>query len=511
MEAVFGHLLGAFAALASPAILLLMLAGVAIGIVLGAMPGFGSSQALALLFPLTFAMSVDQAVLFFLAVYSAVEYGSSIPAILIRTPGTGASAITVLDGYAMARKGLARKALRISLYTGVAGGIVSTVIFIVAGTSLGHVALMFGPGELFAVGVFGLSIVASFFGRDAARGFLAAGIGLLLATVGSSGFGGLRFDFGQGYLSDGIPLVIVIIAFLAGPEAFRLLVDNRRTVESKEEAVGTSDAGDQNRITPEEAWQLVPTVARSSLIGTAIGIVPGAGASVAAMLAYSEEKRWSKRPEAFGTGISEGIAAPECSNNAVVAGTLVPSLSLGIPGSGGAAILLGVLISKGVVPGPMLFQQHGTFVMTVFVGLLAINVFLLIVGLICTRPFSLVAKVPLRVLGPFVLLLIVVGSYAYANYTTHIVMVLVLSAAAFFFERVGIPVVPIVLAFIMGPIIEENLNRALTITGGDLGAVLSRPITVVILLLALATAVYSVRSMLRAAKLAAERPAGDER
>lgn len=500
METLLGQLLGAVSAVASLKILALMFAGVTVGIILGAMPGFGSSQSLALLFPLTFAMSVDQAVLFFLAVYSAVEYGSSIPAILIRTPGSGASAITVLDGYTMARKGLARKALRISLYSGVVGGIFSTLIFLAAGTSLGHVALKFGPGELFAVGVFGLSIVASFFGRDAARGFLAAGIGLLLATVGSSGFGGLRFTFDQGYLTDGIPLVVVIIAFLAGPEAFRLLVEHRRTVEDGD-VNDASGRGVDNRITPQEAKALIPALVRSSIIGTAVGVVPGAGASVAAMLAYSEERRWSKHPEKFGTGINEGIAAPECSNNAVVAGTLVPSLSLGIPGSGGAAILLGVLISKGVVPGPLLFRDHGTFVMTVFVGLLAVNVMMLIVGLIGNRPFGLVARVPLRVLGPFVLLLIVVGTYAYANYTGHVVMVLLLSAIAYHFEKIGIPVVPIVLAFIMGPIIEENLNRALTITAGDITAVLSRPIVATILVLALATAIYSIRSMFRMAKL----------
>lgn len=499
METLFGQLAGATYALASPTLLLIMMAGVAIGIVLGAMPGFGSSQALALLFPLTFAMTVDQAVLFFLAVYSAVEYGSSIPAILIRTPGSGASAITVLDGYAMARNGLARKALRISLYSGVVGGIFSTVIFILAGTTLGHVALMFGPGELFAVGVFGLSIVASFFGGDAARGFLAAGIGLLLATVGSSSFGGLRFTFEQGYLSEGIPLVVVIIAFLAGPEAFRLLVEHRRTVDVRDDG-SPEAAGKDNRISPAEARALFPTIVRSSVIGTAIGIIPGAGASVAAMLAYSEEQRWSKRPEAFGTGINEGIAAPECANNAVVAGTLVPSLSLGIPGSGGAAILLGVLISKGVVPGPLLFRDHGTFVMTVFVGLLVVNVMMLIVGLIGNRPFGLVARVSPRILGPFVLLLIVVGTYAYANYAGHIVMVLVLSAIAYHFEKLNIPVVPIVLAFIMGPIIEDNLSRALTITGGNVSGILLRPITAVILLLALVTAVYSIAAMLRTAR-----------
>lgn len=509
MESLFANLGSAFDALNSSTIILTMLAGVAIGVILGAMPGFGSSQALALLFPVTFAMTVDQAVLFFLAVYSAVEYGSSIPAILIRTPGTGASAVTVLDGYAMTRQGLARKALRISLYSGVIGGTTSTIIFIFAGTSLGYAALAFGPSELAAVGVFGLVIVGSFFGKDPARGFLATGIGLLLASVGSSGFGGLRFTFNQAYLIDGIPLVVVIIAFLAGPEAFRLLVDNRRNVE-KSVVIDPAEVNERNRITRADVRLLIPTWIRGSLLGTLAGIIPGAGGSVGAMLAYGEEKRWSKRPEKFGTGIPEGIAAPEVANNAVVAGTLVPTLSLGVPGSGGAAILLGVLVSKGVVPGPMMFREELDFVMTVFVGLLVINLFLLITGLLGTRTFSLVARVPLRLLGPFVLILIIAGSYAYANYTTHIVMVLVLSAIAYLLEKINIPVVPIVLAFIMGPIIEQNLNRALTINGGDFAGVIARPITATILFLAFLAVVYSVISILRAAKHAKPGDTGDD-
>ena len=504
METFFTNLVLAFGNLNSITIILTMLAGVAVGIILGALPGFGSSQALALLFPVTFAMTVDQAVLFFLAVYSAVEYGSSIPAILIRTPGTGASAVTVLDGYTMTRQGLARKALRISLYSGVIGGTTSTLIFILAGTSLGYAALAFGPAELAAVGVFGLAIVGSFFGKDPFRGFLATGIGLLLATVGSSGFGGTRFTFNESYLMDGIPLVVVIIAFLAGPEAFRLLVDNRSTIEKRND-VDAAEVRERNRVTREDVKLLIPTWLRGSLLGTLAGIIPGSGGSVGAMLAYGEEKRWSKRPEKFGTGIPEGIAAPEVANNAVVAGTLVPSLSLGVPGSGGAAILLGVLISKGVVPGPIMFREQLDFVMTVFVGLLLINLFLLITGLLGTRMFSLVARVPLRILGPFVLLLIIAGSYAYANSTSHIAMVLVLSAIAYLLEKINIPVVPIVLAFIMGPIIEQNLNRALIITSGELLPIITRPITVTILLLALITVIYSMIAIYRDTKRAGVR------
>ena len=194
-----------------------------------------------------------------------------------------------------------------------------------------------------------------------------------------------------------------------------------------------------NRIQLSEVRGLIPTWLRASAIGTFAGALPGAGASVGALLAYSEEKRWSRRSKEFGTGVPEGIAAPECANNAVVAGTLVPTLSLGIPGSGGAAILLGVLISKGVSPGPLLFRDHSDFVMKVFVGLLLINLLLLIVGILGTRMFALVSRVPQRVVGPFVLVLIVVGSYAYVNYTAHVVMVLVLAAVAYIFEKIEFP------------------------------------------------------------------------
>ncbi|MBT3764761.1 MAG: tripartite tricarboxylate transporter permease, partial [Rhodospirillales bacterium] len=334
----------------------ILLLGIILGILLGALPGFGSSQSMALLFPMTFAMSPEHAILFFIAVYSAAEYGGSVPAILIRTPGTPAQAVTVLDGYAMTRKGLAGKALKISLISGVLGGLISTMIFIVGATSLAEIGLQFGPGEMFALGIFGLSIIGTFFGKSPAKGFLAAGIGLMMGTIGSSGFGGLRFTFDQGYLMDGLPLIVVVIGLLAAPEGFRLLVDHRKTIEPTIATVDAEELKEKNKITSLDIRRLIPTWIRCSLIGTAIGIIPGAGASVGSLVAYNEEKRWSKRGDQFGTGVEEGLAAPEISNNSVVAGTLVPSLTLGIPGSGAAAILLGVLITKGVVPGPMLFE-----------------------------------------------------------------------------------------------------------------------------------------------------------
>lgn len=502
MGAAAGHM-------ASFGMIAAIVMGVAFGIVLGALPGFGSSQSLALLFPVTFAMPTDTAIVFFLAVYSAAEYGGSIPAILIRTPGTPAQSVTVLDGYAMAQKGFPNKALKISLYSGVIGGLTSTIIFILAGTSIAFVALQFGPGEMFALGIFGLSIIGSFFGKDPVRGFLATGIGLIIATVGSSGFGGMRFTFDQSYLMEGFPLVVVIIAFLAGPEALRLLIEHRKTIEPVKTVLDTAAEKVKDRVTLKDAKFLIPTWIRCSLIGTAIGALPGAGASVGALIAYSEERRWSKRGKDFGTGVEEGLAAPETANNAVVAGTLVPSLTLGIPGSGAAAILLSVLISKGVAPGPLLFRNEPELIATIFAGLLFINVWLLGIGFVFTRGFAFVSRIPRRVLGPFVLLLIMLGTYAYANYAAHVIMVLILSVVAYWFQKIDIPVVPIVLAFVMGPIVEHNLSLAMTIHAGDFMVVLTRPITLVILALSIATFAYSVISY-RRNRLTADAASADE-
>jgi putative tricarboxylic transport membrane protein len=493
MENFLSHAIPALAAVFSGKFLLLMLFGVIYGIVLGILPGFGAAQALALAFPFTYGMSTTGAVLFFIAIYSAAEYGGSIPAILIRTPGTPSAAVTVLDGYAMARKGFPNRALQISLGCGVVGGIISTLIFILAGAALSWIGLLFGPSQMFAVGVFGLSIIGGFLGKSAAKGFLATGIGLLLATVGSSGFGGMRFTFNQAWLLDGIPLIVLIIGLLAVPEALRLMIDDRNLVRERIDTAGNTATAKTDRMTYGDWRRLVPSMLRGSLIGTLVGVQPGAGGAVASILAYNEEKRFSKNPELFGTGIDEGIAAPETANNAVVAGALVPTLTFGIPGSGSAAILLGIMTTKGVVPGPSLFSQHASFVMAIFFGLIVCNLIMLAVGLAGAKLWGQVTKIPPHVLGPFIMLLIVVGAYSYQTQAADVIMTLILGVIAYYFEKVAIPVIPIVLAFIMGSIIEQNLNRALTIHAGDVTAVLSQPITVVILLLSAVTAILAFR------------------
>lgn len=496
MEQYFADLSIAVSVIASPKTLAIMFLGIVLGTMLGSLPGFGASQSLALLLPVTFAMSAEHAILFLLAIYSAAEYGGSIPAILIRTPGMPANAVTILDGYPMAQRGLANRALRISIYSGVIGGIVSTLIALVAGSSLAWIGLQFGPGEMFAIGVFGLTIVSSFFGRDPAKGFVATCVGLLLATIGTSGFGGMRFTWDQPYLMSGIPLIVVVIGVLAVPEAMRLLTEpSAPGVAEDPTDTATEKVKDQLRWV--DIKRLVPTWMRASLIGTGVGVVPGAGPEIASIISYNEERRWSKRGERFGTGVEEGLAAPETANNAVVAGTLVPSLALGVPGSGAAAILLGVIISKGVAPGPLLFSDNGDFVLTVFLGLIAGNLILLMVGVASARVWAQVARVPLEIVGPLVCVLILIGTYSFNGSPAHIVMVILLGLLAYHFNKIGIPSIPIVLAFVMGPIIEQNLNRALTISRGNLSDAILHPLTVTILLMSALTAIYGYLSSSR--------------
>lgn len=493
MEGILDNIGPAFGLVFQFECILVIALGVVAGIIMGILPGFGGSQALALMFPFTFVMSPAAAILFMMSVYSAAEYGGSIPAILIRTPGTTAAAMTVLDGYPMAQNGNARRALMISITSGVFGGIVSSLVFIVAATALAWVGLQFGPSEMFALGLLGLAIIGSFVGSSPTKGFIATGLGLLLSTVGESPFGAVRFAFDQPYLSDGIPLIVMIIAMLAAPEIFRLMMLTKETDSSR---AGMSkdmlnNKGDSFGF--RDFFKLLPTMCRGSLIGTAIGALPGPGPTVGTVIAYNEERRWSKNGDKFGTGVDEAVSAPESANNAVVAGAMVPALALGIPGSGAIAVLLGVLVSKNMVPGPLLFQEQGELVMAVFIGLIVCNLVLLMCGIVGIRVFAKIVDVPGRILGPFIMLMLIIGAYAHDNNLTHAAMVIVLGALAYLMDKFKFSTIPVILGFVMGPIIESNLNRAMVINRGDIFEVVSSPLTLVILGLAVITAYAAYR------------------
>ena len=472
-----------------PVNIALIVLGVFIGTAFGILPGFGGSQALALTFPFTFFMEPASAVMFMLSIYSGAEYGGSIPAILIKTPGTSAAIMTMLDGSPMALKGRPRRALQISNVSGVVGGLLSSVIFIFTASGLAWVGLQFGPSELFAVGLLGLTIVGGFVGKEPVKAFIGCTLGLLLATVGDSSFGGTRLTFDQPFLYDGIPLIVMIMAFLAAPEAMRLMLAAFAAAREDhgERSVAADDlvkSGANDGFGFRDVPKILPAALRGGLIGTAVGALPGPGPTVAAVLAYNEEKRWSKQRDLFGTGVDDAIAAPESSNNAVVAGALVPALALGVPGTGAIAILLGVLVSKGIVPGPTLFTQGGPLAMAIFIGLILCNIALLLVGWFGIRFFVPIAYVPAKILAPFVLTLLVVGAYAYDNSVVQVVMFLVLGGFAIILDKFGFSPLPVILGFVMGPIIETNLGRALIINRGDFVAAMSHPIALGLLVLA---------------------------
>lgn len=473
--------------------ILAIVVGVIIGVIIGILPGFGGSQALALMFPFTFVMSPPVAILFMMSIYSAAEYGGSIPAILIRTPGTTAAAMTVLDGYPMAQRGDAHRALMISITSGVFGGIVSSIIFIFAATALAWIGLKFGPSEMFALGLLGLAIIGSFVGSSPLKGFIGAALGLLLSTVGESPFGAVRFTFDLPYLADGIPLIVMIIAMLAAPEIFKLMMLTKED-EAKRQALAQDIlTSRKSSFGLRDVAKLLPTMIRGSFIGTAVGAIPGPGPTVGTVIAYNEEKRWSKNADKFGTGVDEAVSAPESANNAVVAGAMVPALALGIPGSGAIAVLLGVLVSKNMVPGPLLFSENGSLVMAVFIGLIVCNIALLVCGIVGIRYFVKIVDVPGRILGPFIMLMLIIGAYAHDNNIVHSGMMIILGAVAFLMERFRFSTIPVILGFVMGPIIEQNLNRAMVINLGDFIAVISTPLTMFILGLAVITAIAAYR------------------
>ena len=473
------HFAAGLVMLFQPDCLLACLVGMVVGIIFGVLPGIGASSGLAILFPFTFGMSTQASILLLLSAYTGCEYGGSITSITINIPGNAAAAVTCLDGYPLAKKGFARKALMISLWSGFVAGILSTIAFIVLATPLAWFALRFGPPEMFAVSLFGLSIISSLTGKSTLKGLIAVSIGLFIGVVGTDPFSGFgRFAFERPYLMDGIPLAVGFVGIFAIPEVIRMLEEAGFGETGKAESVqgkGLSFA---------EFKRLFPSMLRGSIIGTFVGIIPGLGTAIASFIAYNEEKRWSKRPADFGTGVEEGVASPEASNNAVVCACLIPSLALGIPGSASAAMFVGLLILKGIVPGPLMFEKSGPLIMLIFAGLILINFYMLAVSYLGLRISTAIAEVPAKLLGPFVFILCLTGVYAYGGSFYHVLCAFLIGVFCWLLEKIEIPVIPIALGMVMQNLIEENLIGSLMIHQGDFSVFFTRPISAVVITIA---------------------------
>jgi putative tricarboxylic transport membrane protein len=436
-------------------------AGVAWGILGGALPGISPSITMALLLPFTYGMDPTIAVVVLASTYVGAEYGGSIPAILIRTPGTNAAAATVIDGYAMKQQGRAGEALGISLYSGFIGGLFGLVMLVLLTERLSTLALAFTPAAYFALGVLGLSVIASLAGESLLKGAIAGIVGLMIATVGTDPVSGLtRFTFNSPELLSGIPPILVMVGVFA--------VGELMAQSAMPPSADAPDASARIRFPSGATWRRIAVPqAIGSAIGTIEGVVPGSGGTVSSFLAYNEARRWSRHKEEFGKGSPEGIAAPEAANNTVACTALIPMLSLGIPGSNSAAVLLGGFLMHGLIPGPMLFVQHGAVVNGLYAGLLAANVAMLVVGYVIMTPSLWLVNRPKPYLMAFIYALVVSGVYSIEGSLFHVGIALAFGVVGYGLRYFSVPVLPMVLGVILGFMVESNYRRALVLSGGD--------------------------------------------
>ncbi|HUF56156.1 MAG TPA: tripartite tricarboxylate transporter permease [Thermohalobaculum sp.] len=471
--------------------ILALIVGVAIGVVAGAIPGMSATMAVALTLPFTFAMQPVTGILLLLGVYKGGIFGGSIPAILIKTPGTPASSATVMDGYPMAEKGEAGRALTMALYASCTADLISNMALILFAGWLASFALSFGPPEFFTLILFSLTIIASVSGDKLLTGILSAMLGLLLATVGLDlVYGTNRFTFNDPNLMGGLNFIAVLIGLFAIPEILSMVWDPRA------HEGGVRKLG-QNKVSFAEYRRCFRTILRGSFIGVILGSIPGIGAAPAAFLSYSEARRKSPNQANFGKGEIEGVAASEAGNNGVAGATLIPLLALGVPGDVITAIIIGAFMIHGLQPGPMMFVANIDIIYGLFIGLIISSVALFFIGGVAIRIFRYVADIPRGVLFPLVLVLCVYGSYAVNNSIFDVGVMFAVGWLGFVMLRYDMPPAPFLIAFILGPLLENNFRQSMLMSGGSPEILVRGYITWFFWALTLLTIIALTRARLR--------------
>ncbi|MGV3653196.1 MAG: tripartite tricarboxylate transporter permease, partial [Noviherbaspirillum sp.] len=452
------HLASGFAVALTPINLLVAALGAFIGTVVGLLPGLGPINGVAILLPLAFALKLpaETALILLAAVYIGCEYGGRISAILLNVPGDAAAIMTALDGYPMARKGLGGVALSISAWSSFIGSVIATVGLVIATPLLAKWALAFGPAEYFALMIFAFSCLAGLVGNQPVKTLLATLVGLALATVGVDANSGVyRFTFDSVHLSDGIQFIVVVIGLFSVSELLLML---------EEVARGRTSIPETGRTLfnmKEMAYTWWGTV-RSSVVGFVVGVLPGAGATVASALTYSMEKRLTDKEGTFGSGDIRGVAAPEAANNAAANGSFVPMLTLGVPGSGTTAVMMGALTLYNITPGPALFSQQPTLVWGLIASMFIGNVMLLMMNIPMVGLFTRMLKAPNWALVPGILAVSAVGVYAVHATTFDLVLMSLLGIAGYLLRKCEVPMAPLILGFVLGELMEQNLRRALS-------------------------------------------------
>lgn len=455
--------------------------GMFIGIIFGAIPGMNGNLAITVLLPFTFTLPTVPALLMLTAIFFGANFGGSISAILINTPGTNAAAATLLDGYPLAsQKNRPRSALDMALIASTFGGLVSAMCLLFFAPQISQIAMEFGPPEYFALALFGLSIIASVSGKSILKGLVSGGVGLLLAMVGIDAVSGsTRFVFGNMLMYSGINLMAVIL----GVYAIAQLIERIQPGKTDSLASDLKKADKADRLSRKEVASTVPTMAKSSLIGSAIGAIPGTGGAIAAYIAYNEAKRTAKADEHFGTGELKGIAAPESANNGATAATLIPLLTLGIPGDAVAATLLGAFTMQGLVVGPRLFEDSGPIVYAILMGCVLTQIFMLLQGKYLMPLFVKITHVPQTLLTSLLVSMCCAGAFAIANSVMNLYVMLASGIVAYVMNKLDFPPVPIVIGMVLGPIAETNLRNALVMSEGSYSIFVTRPISLLFLIL----------------------------
>ncbi|MDM5201534.1 tripartite tricarboxylate transporter permease [Fictibacillus enclensis] len=458
-----------------------------LGTVVGMLPGLGPATAVAVLIPVTFGMDPTSAIILMAAIYYGAMYGGSRSSILLNTPGDGSAIAATFDGYPMSRKGQAGQAMAISAVASFIGGVLATIGFVFLAKPLASFALKFGPSEYFLLMLLTLSAIVSLSVGKIIKGFIAMSLGLLLSTIGIDPQTGIhRFTMGSPHLSEGIDFLIVIIGVYAVGEVFY----NFLTIHKEKKDPDDKDSMKKVWFTKEQWKRSRWPILRSAPLGFIIGVLPGAGGSIASMISYSTEKQISKRPDEFGKGAVEGLAAPESANNAASVGAMIPLLTMGIPGSGTTAVMLGALIMLGVRPGPMLFENDPGVVWSLINSMFIGNIALVILNVLLVGLLVRVLKTPAQVLYPIIIMLAFIGTYTLSYSTMDFYLLLLFGVIGLFMKVMGFPIAPLVLALIVGTDMEQNFRMALTSSNGSLGIFFSSWISILLIVLTVLSLCY---------------------
>lgn len=487
-----------------PYTLLLMAVATFAGIVAAAIPGFTITMAIVLTLPLTFAMPPMQGIAVMLAVYVGGLSGGLFSAALLGIPGTPSSVATTFDAFPMARQGNPGKALSLGLFASFVGSIISIAVLIVAAPPLALLAVKLGPWEYFALIIFALTVIASLVGDSLIRGLIAGLIGIGIATIGPDPLMGReRFTFGYEILTAGIPFLVVLI----GMYAMSQLLSELENKGGENHSSGALISGDMR----PRLWQTVKditlkpiNVIRSSLLGVFIGAVPGAGSSISNLLAYDQAKRASKHPETFGKGEPQGVVASESGNSSTVGGSMIPLIALGIPGSPADAVLMAAIMVHGISIGPRLILDHPDLVYSMFIAMAIASVFMLLIGVVLMKAFLRLLNVPKYIVVPVVLACCAIGTYTLNNRLSDLYLLACIGAVGYLLKKLDYPLAPLVLGVVLGPIAETNLRRAFQ-TSADWTLFFTRPISALLLTLAVASVIYSIYSYMKQRRLMAQR------